>query len=297
MYESFKENRQIKYKGNILFKLPYKFHRGCAVIYNNRLHILGGYSFEGYEGTRHYSWDGTSWRWESTLPYSFDSGSAVVYNGKIHILGGVDNRRNHYVWDGTTANDSSHWSSVATLPMDFYGTALVYNNELQALGLGQNSVNNYYHYVFNGTTWQQASIIKDTTYNEVAENVNWYSSCIVYNNSIYVMSKVRALKWNGTTWARTTTDFRNSYASHPILYNNYIYYIGGNIDERFHYELEGGFIEKSELTGTTVDYLHRGIPYSFHEGAVVEYNANLYLIGGEKSPYALFNLSLSNNFI
>ena len=63
--------------------LSYDFYCGCAVVYNNELHILGGgsSSYQRY----HYKWNGTSWVSVSTLPYNLYKGSAVVYNNEIHI--------------------------------------------------------------------------------------------------------------------------------------------------------------------------------------------------------------------
>jgi N-acetylneuraminic acid mutarotase len=74
--------------------LPYDFCYGCAVVYNNEIHILG--SNTSGNGTKHYKWDGTQWTSVSTLPYNFYDGSAVVLSNKIHILGGDVQKTNHY---------------------------------------------------------------------------------------------------------------------------------------------------------------------------------------------------------
>ena len=47
--------------------LPYEFRYGGAVVYNNEIHILGGYT--GLETVSHYKWNGNSWASVSTLPY------------------------------------------------------------------------------------------------------------------------------------------------------------------------------------------------------------------------------------
>ena len=65
--------------------LPYYFYNGSAAVLNNEIHILGG---SGDGETKHYKYNGTSWKSVSTLPYEFYQGSAVVYNNDIHILGG-----------------------------------------------------------------------------------------------------------------------------------------------------------------------------------------------------------------
>ena len=63
--------------------LPYPFSYGCAVVYNNEIHILGSNQNGNY--TKHYKWDGTQWDFVSELPNYFYCGSAVVYNNEIHI--------------------------------------------------------------------------------------------------------------------------------------------------------------------------------------------------------------------
>ena len=75
--------------------LPYDFYYGCAVVYENEIHILGGKS----NSTGHYKWNGTSWTQVSTLPYSFNYGRAVVLNNDINIMGGysTSNYDKHYL--------------------------------------------------------------------------------------------------------------------------------------------------------------------------------------------------------
>ena len=75
--------------------LPYSFGHGSAVVLNNEIHILGS-SSTNYK-TKHYKWNGSSWKSVSTLPYSFYYGSAVVLNNEIHILGGRDNSTKHCI--------------------------------------------------------------------------------------------------------------------------------------------------------------------------------------------------------
>ena len=63
--------------------LPYNFHNGCAVVLDNKIHILGGTD----SNTNHYKYNGSYWVSVSTLPYIFYGGGAVVLNGEIHIMG------------------------------------------------------------------------------------------------------------------------------------------------------------------------------------------------------------------
>ena len=65
--------------------LPYAFHSGSAVVYNNEIHILGGYELVS---KNHYKWDGISWTEVSTLPYDFYDGVCIVrkYDQKEYYL-------------------------------------------------------------------------------------------------------------------------------------------------------------------------------------------------------------------
>ena len=73
--------------------LPYDFYNGCAVVFNNEIHILGGKG----NRTSHYKWNGSVWTSVSTLPYDFYNGCAVVFNNEIHILGGEGGYTSHYI--------------------------------------------------------------------------------------------------------------------------------------------------------------------------------------------------------
>ena len=59
--------------------------RGCLIIHNGEIHILGSSSYN-----THYKYDGTSWTNVSTIPYYFYQGAAVSYNNSIIIIGGND---------------------------------------------------------------------------------------------------------------------------------------------------------------------------------------------------------------
>lgn len=59
--------------------LPYGFYNGSAVVFDNKIHLLGGAN----DYTAHYSWDGEVWKKESVLPRNFYNRNcyhAVVWN-------------------------------------------------------------------------------------------------------------------------------------------------------------------------------------------------------------------------
>ena len=77
--------------------MPYSFSDGDAVVYNDKLHLLGGDD----NPTKHYAYNGSTWSSESTLPYDFYWGGAVVYNNELDLLGGAGNKTGRYAIDGT----------------------------------------------------------------------------------------------------------------------------------------------------------------------------------------------------
>ncbi len=74
--------------------LPYDFYGGYAVVFEGKIHILGGYG--NLDGHYYYEDDKNSanyntWVQASTLPFHFYYGGCVVFQNKIHIFGGANN--------------------------------------------------------------------------------------------------------------------------------------------------------------------------------------------------------------
>ena len=97
--------------------MPVGFYRGCAVVYDNKIQILGGSS--GYEKNR-YTIGTSEQQWteyQDDLPYKFIEGRAVVCDNKIYILGGLAqplyffyydkevNRKNKIIYGNNTLLD------------------------------------------------------------------------------------------------------------------------------------------------------------------------------------------------
>lgn len=163
---------------NTLNNLPYQFgDTGGAVVYNNKLHILGGY----YGEQAHYIWNESTdtWTSASTLPVGFKFCKAVVYNNEIHIFGGNNTAgyQLHYKWNGNS------WTNVSTLPYRFYGgNALVCNNEINIIGAsglsGLTAEEMRAHYKLNGTSWVSVSTLP--------HNFGG-SATAVYDNEIHLL--------------------------------------------------------------------------------------------------------------
>ena len=246
---------------DLVSSLPYGFYQGCAVVYNNEIHILGGYA----TNKSHYKWNGSTWTQVSTLPYEFYSGGAVVYNNEIHMLGSgsyaYNCKHKHYKWNGSTwaevstiiyglyngnvvvYNNEIHllggeayatrhckwngqsWTETSTLPYGFYGGGVVvYNNELHIMGC-ENSEFNLYHYKYNWNNrlWSYASTLPYELNN---------GCTIVYNNEIHIMGSDtprymnKHWKWNGVSWVEVSTLSNNFYYGCSVMYNNEIHRLG-----------------------------------------------------------------------
>ena len=253
--------------------LPYAFWGGSAVIYNNKIHILG--STDGEDTTKHYSWNGTSWIEEVALPYDFYASSAVVYNDKIHILGSYrsGNYTKHYSWDGTT------WLEESTLPYQFFwGSAVVYDNKIHILGGFPNNSRTK-HYSWDGTSWMLEYTLPYSFYE---------SSAVVYNNKIHILGsatngdQTKHYSWSNDSWIEESTLPYNFYYSSAVVYGNKIHILGGSSSSstyKNHYSWDGtSWIEESIL------------PYDFYGGSSITYNDKIHILGGyigQSNHYAL----------
>ena len=221
-------------------ELPYDFHEGGAVVYDGEIHILGN-------DTRHYKWNGTEWARVSTLPireYTFKN-STVVYNNEIHII--LDG--NHYKWNG------SEWELVSTFNFRFhYGSAIVLNNEIHALGGYGTSWN---HYKWNGSEWVEVSTLPSVF-------LGAGTRYVVYNNEIHGFAGIEHHKWNGTEWIYVSRIPASVNSDYPVVCNNEIHIV---IAQQ-HYAWNG-----SEWR------LIRTFDYSVRYNSIVELNNKIYVLG------------------
>ena len=79
--------------------LPYGYQNGCALTYNEKIHLLG--TRNGNITQKHYTFDGTDWVQASDVPFSFYRGAACVYKNKIHVMSTQNS--NHI---------TEHWSYI-----------------------------------------------------------------------------------------------------------------------------------------------------------------------------------------
>ena len=252
------------YKKDIIENdLPFRCYYDCAVIYNNKIHILGGYSSDYLY--KHYSWNGTNWIEESALPYDFYGGGVVVYDNKIHILGSArygEERVKHYSWNGT------NWIEESTLPYDFNsGCAVVYDNKIHILGNEEPSSNRTKHYSWNGIQWIQESTLPYAL---------WGGSAVIYNNKIHILGgrlsndSYKHYSWNGTNWIEESVLPYEFDLGKAIIYNNKIHILGGygNNDLTKHYSWNGVSWVKESI-----------LPYKTYQESAVVYDNKIHILG------------------
>ena len=222
--------------------VPYNDSSANAVIYNNEIHLLGGFQVHH----QHWKWNGSSWSEVSTMPYPMWNGKAIEYNNELHVLGGGDYpgvtgaAQYHYKWDGT------EWSEVSTLPYEFcYGCAVVYNNEIHIMGEYTGSSHSTDHYKWDGTEWSKVSTLP----------YKFEDGCaVVWNNEIHIMGsdykkgeRKNHYKWDGIQWTFVSTlpyEFRGGSA---VVWNNEIHIMGGYYDSEGnnvydnHYKFDGSY--------------------------------------------------------
>jgi len=301
--------------------IPYDFYLGAAVVYNNEIHILGGYEYE----TRHYKFDGEKWVEVSEIPNYFEYCPAVVYQNKIHIFGVYDSDEGdevaHYEWDGDA------WTKLSNMPYDFqYGSAVVYNDEIHIIG-GDDYYEGHYKWLGESNdTWEEideipsgfyrAPVVSYGGYIHVLGGYNdpddgyysahytWSSSsgwekigttpfqtensvAVVYNNKIHLMcgeySYDGHFSFDGTSWSREENYPICEYESSAVVYNNEIHVVGGYYGyERYHYRYKNG--EKYVICETIFEALSDS-PIKSSGGCSVVAGNKIHLLGGYNYDY------------
>ena len=228
---------------------PYDCGSGCAVVYRNEIHILGGDNPQYY--TKHYKLSNGVWTEVSTLPYDFYTGNAVVLNNKIHIFGSSSSTysTNHYVYDGVS------WSAATALPRNVTNRyeSVVLNDEIHIIGYDSmySGSEQRFHYKFvdySGGYWQTVSTPPFPTDDWACQRV-----AIVFNNEIHLLGsnsnkassdKRKHYKFTNGVWTEDLTlplDFSSGSA---VVLDNKIHILGGGNNttyQRYHYAFTDGY--------------------------------------------------------
>lgn len=153
---------------------PYhNFVGGAAVVYDNKVHIIGG---TNDNKNKHYTWNGETWTTE-TLPFSeCIKPTYVVYKNKIHIIY-VDTTsgrgvKRHFTYNGTEWDEVSDIWPEGFAP-DYATYAVVYNDKINIIG--------NYRYEYNDGEWVRKEEI----------GTDQGTRVVVLNNQIHIIGGIQ----------------------------------------------------------------------------------------------------------
>ena len=291
------------YKNGIL---PYNFSAGSTVIYNNKIHILGGdSSTTAYKN--HYSYDGMAWTKEIDLPYNFYYGCAVVYNNRIHILGSGNSSyyTAHYSW----AEGETEWKVETAIPYNFvWGCAIVYEDKIHIFGSSNNSSSSNYK---NHFTWPETDENNNIVWKKQQNNLlynTYYGGAVILNNTIYLVHGANTpyvsylsdelddngnRKWKAAPSLVTGTATAASYnytARMVVSYDNTIYCVYHDGQIRYLDANASSWVENSPVAITDIPITANTRPFfsnsnyayqtaSYYAGIVV-YDNKIHILGG-----------------
>lgn len=247
--------------------LPYDFYGGSSVIFDGKLHILGGRD----NPNKHFSFNGTTWAEESTLPFNLTMDNrAVAYDGKIHVLGWKSGLDAHYSWDGTS------WEQESELPYNLYGGCVAtYNNKIHIIGGYDEWGYSKKHRVWDGTSWEEAI---DAPY-----LIGQDSLCVIFNGKLRILagSSVAPYKkdpgsayyhysWDDFIWAREL-DLDFSQPSKAVVCDNKLFIYEYN-NYKSYLNLNNVWTKISTIT-----------PYNVEGTSMINYHDQINLLGGDQS--------------
>lgn len=256
--------------------IPYTFRLGSAVVFNNKIHLLGGENITRY----HYTFDGSTWTRETDLPFDFYNGSAIAFGGKIHCFGGNGTESQYYTYDGST------WTHETDLPDTWTGAfshhyfriqglnhATIYNGKLTLACSNFDSNGDWRHIAtLNNGSWS-------VNWNVLGDSIMY--SAVGYNNLIYLLGDsgtggTKYNTWNGSSqsaYSPLPYQFQYGYA---LEYKGNIHILGGSRDSKKHYSFDGTtFTAKAD------------IPYNgFSNCPAVVYNDRIHIFGSSTNHWS-----------
>ena len=188
----------------------------CILVYNNRIHILGGNA--SGQHMNHYAWDGTNWEALQAVPYDFHKGQGVVYNNEIHIFGSDASSYNdyhtpnHYKWNGVS------WTKVPgeLACIDSYHPIFVYDGVVHILGAGTSNFsmssgygtddykNSRVHFTWDESGYKPFTTLPDNIADKlyVAYNNGEQIKACVLNSDIYLVFQSNIYRLTASEYAK-----------------------------------------------------------------------------------------------
>ena len=286
----------------VVSELPFDFSCGKAVVFDGKIHIIGGgtnrYSTASTKASnfneKHYAWDGKSWTQASI--YSSSDMTAwgttlFVFGNELHLIGGgtvgsTNYMNQHWMWD------KSKWVKLANLPFNiFNASAVTYtdNGKSKTVIAGGNvdsvhtTANRFEEiYTWDGTSFYHTYSSSVGTVTDMVTDSPYALSVDSYG--VPIMGARRLFKIiNGTPIATYSINNHNNPLSdvnkyisggHVVVYKDeaYLFYNGGSI-----YKLGKNNDTFTNVTFTNADFIRK----NFHGAAIASADDGIHVIGSD----------------
>ncbi|MFZ1483704.1 MAG: hypothetical protein WAS36_01695 [Candidatus Saccharimonadales bacterium] len=292
-----------------------------SVAYNGYLYVIGGNDGSARRSDVQYARinnnsGGATGTWAATTSFATTryGHTSVAYNGYMYVIGGRSTINETNVQKGTIARDGTvgSWGNVSSFTNGrSYHTSVAHNGYLYVIGGWDNSTT-YYADVQKATINPADGTLGSwTATTSLATGVHRHTS-VVHNGYLYVIGGSN----NGTltnsvqyallgadgnisgSWATTTsfmTPTRHRHSS--VLYNGYLYVIGGTNDTVFYSDVQYAQLNANgTVTGAGWKYTTAQASVRYSQPTVA-YNGYMYMLGGRynSSNYADVQYAAINN--
>ena len=233
-----------------------------------------------------------TWSATTPLPVGTDQATSVKYNGYVYEIGGYTTAATTTVDYAPILSSGALGSWTPTTPLlaaTYDATSVVYNGYLYEIGgcasTCPTTTVDYAQIFSNGTigTWTATTPLLAATE---------YATSVVYNGYLYeiggytttVVATVDYVPINsngtlGTTWTATTPLLQATYQATSVVYNGYVYEIGGgSLGGSVLAIVDYAPINSNGTLGTWT--ATTSLPVTTSQATSVVYNGYVYEIGG-----------------
>ena len=273
-----------------------------SVAYNGYLYVIGGYDGSQYLNDVQFApinANGTIGAWTATTSFQMMrmGHTSIVYNGYLYVLGGyyLGSYYNNVQFAPINTNGTvGTWTyTISFATARAYHTSVVYSGYLYVLG-GTNG-SSYYNDVqyapvnANGTigAWNATASFATVRYSFASAAYNGYLYVLGGNNASSSLNDVQFAPVNadGTigSWNTTTTFTAARYGHTSVVYNGFIYVLGGYAGGSYRSDVQFAPINSNGTLGTWNATTSLITARQWHTS--VAYNGFIYVLGGYGGAY------------
>ena len=297
-----------------------------SVVYNGYVYEIGGYNGTAAITNVDYApinANGSLGAWTSTtsLPTATYHATSVVYNGYVYEIGGYNGSAaiaNVYYAPINNNGTLGSWTTTTSLPAaTYHATSVVYNGYVYEIGGETTLTVNTVDYVqIAPAGWVSSPDSTDiNTWGATASllSAGEAATSVIYSGYIYEIggenssnAAVAAVDYASLTpngnlgaWTATTSLPAVTYGATSVVYNGYVYILGGNNGSAATATVDyaplsssGGLGTQSScptgwtLYSSTWCYDTTSLPAATRSATSVAYNGYVYEIGGENGSNA-----------